>query len=138
MTIMHLVTVVSTLLLIIPPFLSCEKSTELSPGQCNCDIEALRVSGPSLVTYQVYANDDASVSSITYQTRKGMVTVEPESFPFATSVQLDKGDRVVLTAKGNPQRGSIVLGYEVQENDLPTPRSSSTSRVWVIKDGACQ
>lgn len=135
---MHLVTVVSTLLLIIPPFLSCDKRTELYPRQCDCDIEALHVSRPTLVTYQVFAYDDARISSITYQTGKGMVTVEPDSFPFAASVQLDKGDRVVLTAIGNPQRGSIVLGYEIQEEDIPTPRSSSTSRVWVLKDGACQ
>ncbi len=135
---MHLATIVSTLLLVILPFLSCNKSQELSPRQCDCDIEALHVSVPSLVTYQVSAFDDASVSSITYRTSKGEVTVEPDSFPFAASVQLDTGDRVALTATGNPKGGSIVLGYEVQEKDIPAPRSSSTSRVWVLKDGTCQ
>jgi len=135
---MHLATVISTLFFLILPLFSCDKSQELSFRQCNCNIEALHVSAPSLVTYQVSAYNDASVSSITYQTSKGKVTIAPDSFPFAASVQLDKGDRVVLTAIGDPKGGSIVLGYEVQEKDAPTPVSSSSSRVWVLNDGTCQ
>lgn len=135
---MHLATLFRTLLFIILPLLSCDKSQELSLRQCDCNIDPLHVSEPSLVTYLVSAYDDASVSSITYQTSNGKVTVTPESFPFAASVQLDKGDRVVLTATGNPKGGSIVLEYEVQEKDLSAPASSSTSRVWVLKDGTCQ
>lgn len=135
---MHLTAVVKTLFLVILSLLSCNKSQELFPQQCDCHIETLQVSGPSLVTYQVSAHSNASVNSITYQTSKGKVTIEPDSIPFAVSVQLNKGDRAVLTATGNPNGGSIILGYEVQEKDFPTPRSSSTSRVWIVKDGTCQ
>ena len=117
---------------------SCDKTVDFSPGQCNCDIESLHVSAPSIVTYQVSAYDNASVTSITYQTPKGQIKIEPDSIPFTTSVHLEKGDRVSLIATGNPKGGSIVLGYEVQEQNAALPMSSSTSRVWVLKDGSCQ
>jgi|GEM_PF-867774 len=117
---------------------ACDKTVDMSPVQCDCNIESLHISVPSVVTYQVFAHDNASVSSITYQSPKGQVTIEPDSIPFSTTVQLDTGDHVLLTATGNPKGGSIVLGYEVQEQNIPAPLSSSTSKVWILKDGSCQ
>ncbi|RQP14208.1 hypothetical protein [Parapedobacter defluvii] len=134
---MHLADVVRMLFILLP-LLSCDKSQELYPSQCNCDIEALRISEPSLVTYQVAAYENASVSTITYKTSKGKVTIEPESLPFETTIQLDKGDTIALTAVGNPKKGSIILGYEIKEKDRPDPNSSTASRVWILKDGTCQ
>lgn len=136
---MHLAAVVRMLSFVLfPLFFSCDKSQELFPGQCDCDIEVLHVSKPSLVTYQVAAYAGASVSAISYQTGRGKVTIEPDSLPFETTIPLDKGDSIALTAVGNPEKGSIILGYEVKEKNTLTPSSSSTSRVWILKDGACQ
>ncbi len=135
---MYLAAAVRTLPFILFPLLSCEKGPALFPAQCNCDIEVLHISEPSLVTYQVFAHDEASVSSITYQTKSGKVTKESPTLPFRITIQLDKGDSIALVATGNPKEGSIVLGYEVQEKNTSTTLSSSVSRVWVLKDGLCQ
>jgi len=135
---MRLAVLINSFSFITLVFSSCDKNVDMLPGQCNCDIETVQISAPSLVTYRVSAHADARVSSITYQTREGTVAVKPDSFPFTASAALDKGDRVVLKATGNPKGGSIVLGYEVQEQDTPDPQSSSSSRVWVLENGICQ
>lgn len=136
---MSIAVIIKVLPFILLPLLSCDKSMELFPEQCDCDIETLRVSQPSLVTYQVFTHDQASVSSITYQTSDGPVTTHLASIPFSTTVQLKKGETVALTAKGDPGKGSIVLTYEIKDSE-PTPSTlgSSVSKVWVSKDGSCQ
>ena len=136
---MRLVVIIKILPFILLPFLSCDKNMELFPVQCDCDIESLRLSQPSLVTYQVVAHDEAAVSSITYQTNDGLVTTHHASLPFTTTVQLAKGETIALTAKGDPGKGSIVLTYEIKNSEpTTTTLGSSVSRAWILKDGACQ
>ncbi len=136
---MRLVVIIKILSFILLPLLSCDKNMELFPSQCNCDIEPLRLTQPSLVTYQVSAHDEATVSSITYQTNDGPVTTNQASLPFSTTVQLAEGETIELIAKGNPGNGSIILTYEVNDSkDTQTMLSSSVSKVWILKEGACQ
>ena len=136
---MRLAVFVRVLPFILFPLLSCDKNMELFPTQCDCDIEPLRLSQPSLVTYQVFTHDKASVSTITYQTSDGPVTTHHAALPFSTTVQLAKGETIGLTAKGDPGEGSIVLTYEIKDSEpVPNTLGSSVSKVWISKDGTCQ
>lgn len=136
---MSLALITRVLPFILFPFLSCDKNMELFPEQCDCAIEPLRLSQPSAVTYQVSAHDEASVSSITYQTSDGPVTTHHASLPFSTTVQLNQGEIIALVAKGNPGQGSIILTYEIKDSaSAAHTLGSSVSRAWISKDGSCQ
>ncbi len=137
---MYLITIIKFLpLIILLPLLSCDKNTELFPWQCDCHIEAVKLTKPSTVTYHVSANGDAAVSSVTYQTANGAVTRNNPSLPFKATAQMKTGDTVSLTAKGNPGEGNIVLTYDVEDSeDQPSKLSSSMSRVWIMRNGNCQ
>ncbi|WP_090605864.1 hypothetical protein [Parapedobacter koreensis] len=112
---------------------------DMFPVQCNCNIDVAQLSRSSSVTYEVFAHEGASVSSITYKTSSGAVTTHNPELPFRTTVELEKGETMALTAKGNPKNGSIILTYEVQEhNDASGMASSSVSKVWILKDGVCE
>lgn len=136
---MRLAVVISAFPFVLALLFSCDESMELAPTQCNCDIDGMRLSEPSLVTYQVAVHDGAFVSSITYHTNDGRVTTNHPSLPFSTTVQLTAGETIALQVEGNPGRGSIVLTYET--NDGPhahPPLSSSVSKVWILEDGICR
>jgi len=131
--------IIKLMAFILFPFLSCDKNMELFPWQCDCDIDVIRLSKPSSVTYRVFAQEGATVSSITYRTSSGLMTAQNPELPFSTTVHLDKDQPMALTAKGNPKEGSIVLTYEVQEHgEAPGLLSSSVSKVWILKDGVCE
>lgn len=118
---------------------SCEKRAEYFPSPCNCEIEQFTLSEPSLVTYQVSADADATISSITYQTGQEQVTVNNPQLPFNAAIQLEEGQTVSLTAVGNPKNGSIILTYETRDRvSAPNELSSSVSRVWIRTDDTCQ
>ena len=136
---MHLTAIIKVLPFVLIPLLSCDERMELSPSQCNCDIDGIRLSQPSLITYQVAAHDDAFVTSITYHTNDGPVTTNHPSLPFSTTVQLATGETIALQADGNPGKGSIVLTYETNDDPhIPAVSSSSVSKVWVLEDGICR
>jgi len=136
---MHLTTIIKVLPFVLIPLLSCDESMEFSPSQCNCDIDGIRLSQSSLVTYQVAAHEGAFVSSITYHTNDGPVTTNHPSLPFSTTVQLATGETVALQAEGNPGKGSIVLTYETNDDPhTPNVLSSSVSKVWVLENGVCR
>ncbi len=133
-------TVIFSLLLVVSAMLqSCDERMELTPTHCNCDIDGIKLSEHSLVTYQVAAHDEAFVSSVTFQTNDGPVTTNHPSLPFSTTVQLAKGETIALQVEGNPGNGAIVLTYETNDN-LHTPNvlGSSVSKVWVLEDGICR
>src|SRR3546814_1443315 len=117
---MRLTAIFSLLLLASATLQSCEERTELSPTQCNCNIDGIQLSEQRLVTYQVAAHDDAFVSSVTYHTNDGPVTTNHPSLPFSTTVQLAKGETIALQIEGNPGNGVIVLSYDTH-NDPHIP-----------------
>lgn len=136
---MRLTVIIKFLPLILFPLLSCDKNTELFPWQCNCNIDVMKLSKSGAVTYHVFTNGDATVSSVTYQTSDGQVTVDNPSLPFKATTKMGVGETVLLTAKGNPGKGNIVLTYDVENsNDERSMLSSSASRVWVLKNGNCK
>lgn len=136
---MRLMVAIKFLPLILFPLLSCDKNMDLFPWQCNCNVDVMKLAKPSTVTYHIFVNGDATVSTITYQTNDGQVTVHNPSLPFKTTTKMGIGDSVLLTAKGNPGKGNIVLTYDVENSgDERNMLSSSTSRVWIKKNGNCQ
>ncbi|MGK6350815.1 hypothetical protein [Parapedobacter sp. DT-150] len=136
---MRLIITPHMLSFILVPMFSCDQQPELFPRPCSCDIEVATLSAPSLITYRVAAGDGAEVSSITYQTNDGQVTAHDPVLPFAAAIELEKGQTVALAATGNPGKGNITLTYEAQgTHDTSSMLTSSTSRVWVLKDGICQ
>lgn len=136
---MRLTVIFSLLLLASTTLQSCEERMELSPTQCNCDIDGIQLSAQRLVTYQVAAHDDAFVSSVTYHTNDGPVTTDHPSLPFSTTVQLAKGETIALQVEGNPGKGIIVLTYDTNNDPhMPNELSSSVSRVWVLENGICR
>ncbi len=136
---MRLAIITSAFLISLTPLQSCEERMELTPTQCDCDIDGLQLSEQSLVTYQVAAYEEAFVSSVTYHTNDGPVTTNHPSLPFSTTVQLAKGETIALQVKGNPGTGTIVLTYETNNGPhTPNISSSSVSKVWVLENGICQ
>lgn len=136
---MRLTLFIGVFLMVSVTLQSCEERMELSPAQCNCDIDGMELSEQGLVTYQVAAHDDAFVSSVTYHTNDGPVTTNHPSLPFSTTVQLAKGETIGLQVAGNPGKGTIVLTYETDGGPhKPNVLSSSISRVWVSENGVCR
>src|SRR5690606_523281 len=130
--------VIISILSFVTSLLSCDENMDLAPTQCNCDIDGIRLSEPTLVTYQVAVQDGAFVSSITYHTNDGPVTTNHPSLPFSTTVQLTAGELIYLQAEGSPGQGNIVLTYETNASPFTSnPTSSSTSKVWISQDGIC-
>jgi len=138
-SIMRLTVILGLFLMVSASLLSCEERMELTPTQCDCDIDGLQLSEQRLVTYQVAAHDEAIVSSVTYHTNDGPVTTNHPSLPFSTTVLLAKGETIALQVRGNPGKGGIVLTYDISSAPhSPSELSSTVSRVWVLEDGICQ
>lgn len=136
---MRLAVIICALPFVLALLSSCNETMELAPTACNCGIDGMRLSEPSLVTYQVAAHDGALVSSVTYHTNDGPVTTNHPSLPFRTTVQLVAGETIGLQVAGNPGQGSIALTYETNDGPhAPNQLSSSVSKVWVLEDGVCR
>lgn len=136
---MRLTIILSLFLMVSATWLACEERMELTPTQCNCDIDGIQLSEPRMVTYQVSAHDEAVVASVTYHTNDGPVTANAPSLPFSTTVQLAEGETIALTVAGNPGKGVILLTYETNNTPYASNElSSSVSRAWVLEDGVCR
>ncbi|WP_257668650.1 hypothetical protein [Parapedobacter tibetensis] len=135
---MHLAFILKKIPIVLFLLFSCGERMELYPWQCHCDIEATQLSKPGFVTYQVSANGNAVVSSVTYQTSDGRVTIHNPVLPFDIATQMDTDETVLLTTTGNPGKGNIILTYEIQNHDDESGAiSGNMSRVWVLRNGNC-
>ena len=63
------------------------------------------------VVYTATATGDGTVSSLSYATSAGMVTVNNPALPWAITIQVPSRTRLTMTAAGTVTNGSLNIDY---------------------------
>jgi len=80
-----------------------------------CDLNATNSAGPGVdmtITYKAEQSGDGEISSLTYLTGSGAVTVTNPSLPWTISVEALATQVVGITATGTTKKGSLTISYE--------------------------
>jgi len=90
-------------------FSACKKEKE----QITCNLMATPDSTRASMTvvYTATQTGDGTISSLSYATSSGMVTVNSPSLPWTLTVQAPPNTKITMTATGTVTNGSITIDY---------------------------
>jgi len=99
----------------------CKKAKEIT-----CSLYAAP-SQPTIamtVVYTAAQTGDGTISSLSYETNAGTVTVSNPTLPWSISISVDSGTNVKMSATGTTKNGSLKISYAGEATT-----GSSTSKI---------
>jgi hypothetical protein len=90
-------------------FSGCKKTTEIT---CSLFTAATTPPVDMVVVYTATATGDGTISTLSYVTPTGTVTVQNPSLPWTISVNVLTTTNVQITASGTTKNGSLTISYE--------------------------
>lgn len=103
---------------------SCSDSD--NPGDSACALQTDISNGVGTVTYTASRTGNGSVSTYSYSTDGGLVTVTDPTLPYTATVELATA-RASATALGTASNGSITIGWQIASEGSPEQDSVTCS-----------
>jgi len=89
--------------------LGCKKTQEIT---CNLSTASSKPPVEMTITYTATQTGDGAMSSLSYVTISGTVTVQNPSLPWTVTVPALTSTDVAISATGTTKNGSIKISYE--------------------------
>lgn len=89
--------------------LGCKKTSEIT---CNLSTASSQPPVEMNITYTATQTGDGTISSLTYMTIAGTITVQNPSLPWSITVPAMTSTNVSISATGTTKNGSLKINYE--------------------------
>ncbi|MEI7725540.1 MAG: hypothetical protein WCK09_10580 [Bacteroidota bacterium] len=96
--------------LLLVSLVDCKK--KVSPITCNLVAASNQPSVPMNITYTAVRTGDGVISSLTYVSETGTVTVTNPNLPWTITVPISAGINVTMSASGTATNGSLNISYD--------------------------
>jgi hypothetical protein len=90
-------------------FSGCKKTSEIT---CNLSASATQPPVEMNVVYKALQTGDGTISSLSYTTISGTVTVQNPSLPWTITVPVLTTTNVSISASGTTKNGSLTITYD--------------------------